>query len=242
MTPSRNHPRDTSRDRGRAEPQLRPQGPAVRAGLEAPDVHRARHGGHPRVGHPRRVEPRGDALADRDHGVGPPEKPAGGSVVDSPAVVHRPDQAHCRAGPRQSSQPVVVALVGVDDVDGAIPEHAAQRSDLGAEPPGPGGALERQGLDELDPRLADVRLEDVAANAGEPHRVASILLRARQVQRGVRAPGPPAVRHDVQDPERSHERLASAATTAASTSSTSIARRHRWSMGHSRRKQGLQTG
>ena len=40
----------------------------------------------------------------------------------------------------------------------------------------------------------------------------------REVQRGIRAAGPPAVRDDVQDPERPHRRPASAATTAASTS------------------------
>ena len=161
------------------------------------------------AGAPDGAEPLRDALADRDQRVGPPEEPAGRRPgVRRPAMVHGADQPRPRAAARQGRQPVVVGLVGVDQVDLELPERAPDPPDLGGEPPWPRGPLEREPLHQRDPGRANVRLEHVAADAGEPHRVAALLEGPREVQRRIRAAGPPAVRDDVQDPERPHRRPA----------------------------------
>ena len=72
-------------------------------------------------------------------------------------MVHRPDQARRRAAPRQGRQPVVVGLVGVDDVDRELPEHAPQRPTWAPSRQGRAVRSSDSGSDQLDPGVPDVR-------------------------------------------------------------------------------------
>ena len=118
MAPARHHPRDAAGHRGISQPELRPHGLAGRVGREALHIHGARHDGHAGRGRPHGAQPLRDALADRDQRIGLPEEPAGGRPgVRGPAMVHGADQPRPRAAASQRRQPVVVGLVGVDQVD-----------------------------------------------------------------------------------------------------------------------------
>ena len=228
MASSGHHARHATRHGGVAESQLRPHPLTVHGRGEALDVDRARHQGHPPLGGARRPKPGGDALAHRDQGVRPTEEPAlGPGPVDGPAMVHGTNQAGGRAESSQRRQPVVVGLMRVDHVDLEVLQHAPHRRDLGQEPPRTRGPLERDLLHQRNPGRADVRFERISQHAAKPDRVAARPEGPREVERGVRASGPPGIRHQVQDPEPSHRRPESAPRTAASTWETSIASRQR---------------
>src|SRR3989475_12368733 len=77
----------------------------------------------------------------------------------------------------------------------------------------------------LEARLARLRLEPIARDHAEEDFVAPRSEAGHQLERRVRAAGPPAVGGQVQDPERGHARTARSASRRSTTAGRSEERR-----------------
>ena len=141
-----------------------------------------------------------DLAAHREHGVGA----AGRARAQASRATPRASLWNVRAErggpPRHSAaQPVIVGVVGVDDVDarrrarGAQPRHVA-----GPGPRAVDSRVERQPGHRRDAGLARLVLEAIPGNQRQPDPVAARAEPSDQPDHGVRAARPPAIGDEVE--------------------------------------------
>ena len=168
-----------------------------------------------------------DLARDREDRRRAPVEPDAEPVAPHRAEVversHEPRASATRDGrTRDQPEPVVVGMMGVDDVDPLAPDRGAQAQRVA----GRRARGQREPREQLEARLARLRLEPIARDHAEEDFVAPRSEAGHQLERRVRAAGPPAVGGQVQDPERGHARTARSAPRRSRTTRASIACMH----------------
>ena len=223
----RRQTRDRDDHRRVAELELVAHGPRVDHGGEALERHRARDP----VDAARRDADLAttclDLARDREGRGGAPVEPGrepvafhGAEVVERPHDVRTPAIREDRT--RDQREPVVVRVMGVDDVDPLATDRGTQAKRVA----GDCARSQRESLHELEARLPRLRLESVARDHAETDTVAARPQAGHELDRRVRAARPPAVGRQVQDSERRHARSARSASRRSMTAVASIARMH----------------
>ena len=129
---------------------------------------------------------------------------------------------------------MVVRVVRVDHVHAFVTDDRAKPQRGARERARPGARGQAEPIHHLDAGFSRLGLESIAGNDPQQHAVAARAQAGHELDDGIGAAGPPAVRGQVQDRQRLHALAASNASTRWPTTSALIPRMHGWSIGHSR--------
>ena len=227
MAAVRRQTRDRDDHRRLAELELVAHGKRVGLAGEAPEVCGARNP----VDAVRRdtdlAAARLDLARDREERSGAPIEAAGEPVAPHRAeVVKSPHDGRAQAAAEDCThdqrEPVVVRVMGVNDIDPLTVDHGPQPKGVAEDRPG----AEPELFDQLEACLPRLHLEPVAGDHAEEDAMAARAQARRELDRRVGAARPPAVGGKVQDRERRHARTARSASRRSSTAPAPIPRMH----------------